>query len=98
MRPSVIAGRVHERYLRLPACIIHQYLCVGDALILTLQKAVLYFQQRQGEIVASSAVPLDFLDLVERQHVFTETGAYQSGSSGSSCQGTNRRPNKGTHC
>lgn len=39
-----------------------------------LLKAVLYFQQRQGEIVASPAVPLDFLDLVERQHVFTQTG------------------------
>ena len=76
MRPSVIiapaqyvldnrsvhlAGRVHERYLRLLAFITHQYLSVGDALILTLQKAVVlvvndcertvrdqYYQSRQS--------------------------------------------------
>ncbi|MFD2572449.1 Tn3 family transposase [Spirosoma soli] len=35
-----MAERVHERYLRLVAFIIHQYLSVGDALILTLNKAV----------------------------------------------------------
>ncbi|WP_019991028.1 Tn3 family transposase [Rudanella lutea] len=35
-----LAERVHERYLRLMAFITHQYLSVGDALILTLHKAV----------------------------------------------------------
>ena len=35
-----LAERVHERYLRLIAFIAHQYLSVGDALILTLFKAV----------------------------------------------------------
>jgi len=35
-----LAERVHERYLRLIAFITHQYLTVGDALILTLNKAV----------------------------------------------------------
>ena len=56
-----LAGRVHERYLRLLAFITHQYLSVGDALILTLQKAVVlvvndcertirdqYYQSRQS--------------------------------------------------
>lgn len=37
-------------------------------------RAVQYFQQRKGELTAASPVPLDFLDLVERQHAFTETG------------------------
>ncbi len=35
-----LAERIHERYLRLLAFIIHQYMSVGDALILTLKKAV----------------------------------------------------------
>lgn len=44
-RSVYLAGRVHERYLRLLAFITHQYLSLGDALILTapadrLQKAV----------------------------------------------------------
>ncbi|WP_229365766.1 DUF4158 domain-containing protein [Fibrisoma montanum] len=60
-RSARMVGRVHERYLRLIAFIIHQYLSVGDALILTLLKAVAgvlndcqeqlkeqYFQSRHG--------------------------------------------------
>ncbi len=39
-RSGQLAERVHERYLRLLAFITHQYLSVGDALILTLNKAV----------------------------------------------------------
>ena len=40
-RSEQLAERVHEqRYLRLLAFITHQYLSVGDALILTLNKAV----------------------------------------------------------
>ncbi len=39
-RSVQMADRVHERYLRLIAFITHQYLSVGDALILTLNKAV----------------------------------------------------------
>ena len=39
-RSILVAGRTHERYLRLLAFIIHQYMSVGDALILTLKKAV----------------------------------------------------------
>ena len=42
---TYLVERLHERYLRLLAFITHQYLCVGDALILTapadrLNKAV----------------------------------------------------------
>jgi TnpA family transposase len=39
-RTVLLAERVHERYLRLLAFITYQYLSVGDALILTLKKAV----------------------------------------------------------
>jgi TnpA family transposase len=39
-RSGQLAERVHERYLRLLAFITYQYLSVGDALILTLNKAV----------------------------------------------------------
>lgn len=39
-----------------------------------LLEAVLYYQQHQGELIASSKVPLDFLDMAQRQHVFTQTG------------------------
>ncbi|SFE88454.1 Tn3 family transposase [Spirosoma endophyticum] len=39
-RSTLVADRTHERYLRLLAFIIHQYMSVGDALILTLKKAV----------------------------------------------------------
>ena len=39
-RSILVAGRTHERYLRLLAFIIHQYTSVGDALVLTLKKAV----------------------------------------------------------
>lgn len=39
-RSVQLAERVHERYLRLLAFITYQYLSVGDALILTLTKAV----------------------------------------------------------
>ncbi|XAZ82168.1 Tn3 family transposase (plasmid) [Fibrella sp. ES10-3-2-2] len=41
---------------------------------LHLLQAVTYYQQRKGELTATSPVPVDFLDLLERQHVFTETG------------------------
>ena len=39
-RTVLLAERVHERYLRLLAFLTYQYLSVGDALILTLKKAV----------------------------------------------------------
>ncbi|GAA4461182.1 hypothetical protein GCM10023189_36530 [Nibrella saemangeumensis] len=39
-RTVLLAERIHERYLRLLAFITFQYLSVGDALILTLNKAV----------------------------------------------------------
>lgn len=39
-----------------------------------LLQAVTYYQQRKGELTTTSPVPLDFLDLLERQHVFTPTG------------------------
>ena len=39
-----------------------------------LLEAVLYYQQQQGELLATSKVPLDFLDMAQRQHVFTSTG------------------------
>ncbi len=39
-----------------------------------LLAAVHYFQQRQGDLSATSPVPVEFLDLLERQHVYTETG------------------------
>jgi len=39
-RSTLMAERLYERYLRLLAFVTHQYLLVGDALILTLQKAV----------------------------------------------------------
>ena len=39
-RSTLMAERLYERYLRLLAFVTHQYLLVGDTLILTLQKAV----------------------------------------------------------
>ena len=39
-----------------------------------LLAAVHYYQQRQGELSATSPVPVEFLDLLERQHVYTEKG------------------------
>ena len=88
-----LAERVHERYLRLIAFVAHQYISVGDALILTARRPGLfkaiastlgaceqelkekhYFQERKGELIPSPAVPLDFLDLADRQHVFTAAG------------------------
>ena len=39
-----------------------------------LWNALVYFQERAGEITPSPVVPVDFLDLIERQQVFTDTG------------------------
>lgn len=39
-----------------------------------LLEAVTYYQVQKGELTASSSVPLDFLDMAQRQHVFTSTG------------------------
>ena len=39
-----------------------------------LLAALRHFQERKGELTTGSAVGVDFLDMVERQHVFTETG------------------------
>lgn len=42
---------------------------IGDMLT-----ALQYFQERKGELSASPALPLDFLDMDERQRVYTESG------------------------
>ena len=42
---------------------------IGDMLA-----ALRYFQERGGELSASPALPVDFLDMDERQRVFTESG------------------------
>jgi TnpA family transposase len=39
-----------------------------------LLSALHYFQERKGELIPSPALPLDFLDLSDRQHVFTAAG------------------------
>lgn len=39
-----------------------------------LLAALLYFQERRGELTASGSLPLDFLDMADRQHVFTAAG------------------------
>lgn len=80
-----LADRVHERYLRLLAFITHQYLSVGDALILTLLKAVAgvfndaedtikeeYYQSRQataslvGQVSRRSDIHIDALTEIEQ--------------------------------
>lgn len=84
-RSARLAERVHERYLRLIAFIIHQYLSVGDALILTLQKAVAgvlndcqeqlkeeYYQSRHGtsglvgQVSRRSQVHIDALTQIDQ--------------------------------
>lgn len=39
-----------------------------------LGQAIDYYQHRAGELTATSALPLDFLDMTERQHIFTTGG------------------------
>lgn len=47
---------------------------VVDGRIADLLAAIHYYQQRQGELNSSASLPLAFLDMDERQRVFTEEG------------------------
>ncbi len=47
---------------------------VGDGQVTHLLAALHCFQDRKGEISTATALPLEFLDMDERQRVFTESG------------------------
>ncbi len=70
-RSTLVADRTHERYLRLLAFIIHQYMSVGDALILTAPADRL--EASDCIVARSNALPLT--DLLRRQENFIHTGS-----------------------
>lgn len=62
-----VAGIVQELVFEEAGSVVHG--SVGDMLA-----ALRYFQERNGELSASPSLPLDFLDMDERQRVYTESG------------------------